>query len=264
MKRYLPLIASLACASLNAQVTAAAGGSIDAGGASDSNFSGGQVWTFPNVAGDATVRYAPDTAAGAHTGFTYTLPCAPAVLYALNFGMVEGSQTAAGARLFNVTLNDQSLLSRFDLFTAAGVAPTTRSFPCLCPASGALLLNFTTVFRSALVSWIEYHPVAAQPPGTNLLLGGRQVVETFSLGDPVWAAAIAGGATSISYTLKYAPATGTAIMWGFSASTPLYSTISAVIATSPAAGRLIVSLPAYRPLTVQDVVTIIYWTLDAP
>lgn len=234
---------------------------IDAGGPTDDFFTGGETWTFPGVAGDATVRYGPSGP------FSYALPCTIGSVYSVTLNMVDGSQTAAGMRVFNVSLNGQAILTAFDLFAAAGNAPTSRTFPALC-YNGALTLVFSTVKRSALVSSIEYHPVAATPPGTQLILGARQVVEKISLGDPAWAAAIAGGATSISYTLQHAPATGTAIVWNFNASAAFFSTTSAVIATSPASGQLTVALPTYRPFaapdTLQDVVTILYWTLDPP
>jgi len=65
--------------------------------------------------------------------------------------------TAAGRRVFNVSINGTQVLTNFDVFAAAGAMnkAVIRQFTANANASGQYVITFTTVTDKSLVSGIE-------------------------------------------------------------------------------------------------------------
>jgi len=96
------------------------------------------------------------------TDFTYTLDNLQAGgLYNLLLDFSENKATRAGQRVFDVTANDQSLLSNYDIFADAGGAfiATQKSFQIAADSSGQIVLHFTGIVSNARVNGIRLAPV---------------------------------------------------------------------------------------------------------
>lgn len=66
--------------------------------------------------------------------------------------------TAAGSRVFNVSINGTTVLSNFDIYVAAGNAQYTaviREFYTVANSSGQIVIEFTTVTDNATIEGIE-------------------------------------------------------------------------------------------------------------
>ena len=65
--------------------------------------------------------------------------------------------TAAGQRVFNVSINGTQVLANFDIFATAGAMnkAVIRQFTATANGSGQINLVFTTVTDKALISGIE-------------------------------------------------------------------------------------------------------------
>ena len=90
--------------------------------------------------------------------FTYTLTgLTPSASYTLRLHFAEIYWNSAGARVFNVTANKQSLISNFDIFAAAGGTnkAIVKSFTTVADPSGTVTIVFSTVKDNAKVSGIE-------------------------------------------------------------------------------------------------------------
>ncbi len=129
--------------------------------AADNSVSGG---TLTSTTHAITVDTSIDTASQAvyqtnrYGNFTYTLG-----------GFTSGSQhivklhfsenwwSAAGSRLFNVTLNGNQVLTNYDIFLAAGAEYKARveTFSAVANSSGQIILQFTSVKDNAQVNGIE-------------------------------------------------------------------------------------------------------------
>jgi hypothetical protein len=66
--------------------------------------------------------------------------------------------SAAGKRLFNVSINGTAVLTNFDTYVAAGNAKNkavVREFTATSNASGQIVVQFTNVTDNASISGIE-------------------------------------------------------------------------------------------------------------
>jgi Malectin domain len=137
---------------------------VDCGSATDSNFTGGSPFTIiplvPPGTGDLTLRYGQT--------FSYTFP-ADNIPYIVTFQFLEpcggsncsaGQITAAGQRVFSVTINDEIKLPAFDVFAAAGgsLMAINRSVIAVA-ADKTLRIVFTSQIRTAVVSSIAFRPL---------------------------------------------------------------------------------------------------------
>jgi len=140
---------------------------IDAGGGAASPFAadgfvqGGGTYTSGNAVSTAGVTNpAPQAVyrSERYGNFTYTLTgLTPGASYTLRLHFAEIYWNSAGARVFNVAANGQSLLTNFDIFAAAGGAnkAIVKSFPTVADGSGKVTVVFSTVKDNAKVSGIE-------------------------------------------------------------------------------------------------------------
>jgi len=128
------------------------------------------------------------------TGLTASATCWVRLHFA------ETYWTAAGKRVFNVSINGASVLNSFDIFAAAGAQNKAiiREFYMPANGSGQMVIQFTTVTDNAKVNGIEVlQPNPLVPVGLWAVAGNGQVTLT-------WPAS--AGATS--YNVYRASTTG--------------------------------------------------------
>jgi len=106
--------------------------------------------------------------------FTYQLDgLDPAAPYTLRLHFAEFYYRQPGARIFNVAVNGQPVLDRFDTFVAAGGAfrAVVPQFAVTSDSSGTLRVQFTSIHNGAQVSGLEVTP----GQGVALNAGGGSV-----------------------------------------------------------------------------------------
>ncbi len=134
----------------------------------DTDFSGGVTINHANTIDLSGVTNPAPTAVyqtarvaatiGAGTTFSYTIPGFTAgSSHTVRLHFAETFWTAAGQRVFNVSINGTQVLTNFDVFAAAGAMnkAVIRQFTTTANASGQINLVFTTVTNKALISGIE-------------------------------------------------------------------------------------------------------------
>ena len=95
---------------------------------------------------------------GAGTTFSYTIPgFSTGSSHTVRLHFAETFWTAAGKRVFNVSINGTQVLTNFDIFAAAGAMnkAVIEQFTATANSSGQISLVFTTVTDKALISGIE-------------------------------------------------------------------------------------------------------------
>jgi fibronectin type 3 domain-containing protein len=103
--------------------------------------------------------------------------------YTVRLDFDEYYWNAAGARIFDVSINGTQVLTNFDIFATAGGKDiaVAESFATTASASGAITIAFTTVVNNAQVDGIEIYasgstPVPPAPPaGVTATAGNNQV-----------------------------------------------------------------------------------------
>jgi hypothetical protein len=96
--------------------------------------------------------------------FTYTMTgLTPNAPHLVRLHLAELYWSAAGKRLFNVTINGQPVLRSYDIFAQAGGAfiATVESFTVTADAHGTINLAFTTVIDNAQINGIEISEIVA-------------------------------------------------------------------------------------------------------
>jgi hypothetical protein len=92
---------------------------------------------------------------------TYTIPSlTPSGSYTVRLHFAELYQTATGKRVFNVLINNTTVLSNFDIYATAGAAykAVVREFTATANASGQIVINFNTITDNATIEGIEIIP----------------------------------------------------------------------------------------------------------
>jgi hypothetical protein len=92
--------------------------------------------------------------------FTYTIPAAAFAAgssHTVRLHFAETFWTAAGSRIFNVSINGTQVLTNFDIFAATGAKnkAIVEQFTVNANANGQYVIQFTTVKDNSLVSGIE-------------------------------------------------------------------------------------------------------------
>jgi hypothetical protein len=127
----------------------------------DQDFTGGRTINHANTINLTGVTN-PAPAAVYQTArignFTYTVPGFGAGSnHTVRLHFAETFWTAAGKRVFNVSINGTQVLTSFDIFAAAGAQNKAiiEQFPANANSSGQFVITFTTVVDNALISGIE-------------------------------------------------------------------------------------------------------------
>ncbi len=136
----------------------------------DEDYSGGSPYTEPNTINTSNVTDpAPAAVYQTHRfgNFTYTIPnLTPGETYLVRLHFCEVFWTAAGDRVFNVSINGTQVLTDFDVFKDSGGQNIAdiKQFAVTVPSSGtyasAISVQFITVTNNAFVSGIEIIPIS--------------------------------------------------------------------------------------------------------
>ena len=145
------VVVSLAPTLVQAQTQAAvsinAGGSATGSFGADQYFSGGSTYTNTRTIDTSQITTNPPPAAIFSTerygAMTYTLPNRSGA-QTVTLYFAETYVTAAGQRLFNVSINGSTVLSNFDIYASAGGADRAiaRSFNVTANSSGQVVIQF--------------------------------------------------------------------------------------------------------------------------
>jgi hypothetical protein len=128
----------------------------------DQYYSGGTQASYSatiNVSGVTNAAPAAVYQSERYGNMTYTFPSLTAsTAHTVRLHMAELYQSAAGKRLFNVSINGTAVLTNFDTYVAAGNAKNkavVREFNTTSNASGQIVVQFTNVTDNASISGIE-------------------------------------------------------------------------------------------------------------
>jgi lysophospholipase L1-like esterase len=126
-----------------------AGGSATGSFTADQYFSGGSTYTNTATIDMSQITSNPPPAAVFNTerygGMTYTIPNLTAgSTYTVTLYFAETYVTAAGQRLFNVSVNGATVLSSFDIYASAGGQnrAIARTFSATASSSGQVVIQF--------------------------------------------------------------------------------------------------------------------------
>jgi hypothetical protein len=140
-----------------------AGGAVTGSFLADRFFTGGGTSSVTNAINTGGVTNpAPQSVyqTWRYGNFTYTIPnLTPGATYTVRLDFSENVATAAGQRVFDVSINGNQVLTNFDIFATAGGAFTalTEQFTAVANSSGQIVIQFTTVVGNARVSGIEIY-----------------------------------------------------------------------------------------------------------
>ena len=143
----------------------------------DQYFSGGTQSSYSKtitVSGVANAAPAAVYQTERYGNSTYTFPGLTASSsYTVRLHFAELYWTAAGKRLFNVTINGAAVLSRLDLYATIGsqYKAYVRDFTATANSSGQIVVAFTSVTDNATISGIEI--VAATDPCSGVTCNGH-------------------------------------------------------------------------------------------
>src|SRR5579885_1726161 len=190
----------IAHAAGNVQINA--GGSAVAPFIADTDFSGGSTASVTNAINTGGVTNpAPQSVYQSNRfgNFTYTIPGLTAnASFTVRLHFAETFWTAAGKRIFNVTINGTQVLTNFDIFATAGGASiaVVEQFTATASSSGTITIQFITVTDNAQVNGIEV--LSNSPPAGSVQInaGGSAVAPFIADTD------FSGGSTaSVSNTI---------------------------------------------------------------
>ena len=153
----------------NPSFTAHAAGNvqINAGGpavspfVADTDFTGGATASVTHAIDTSKVTNPAPVAVyqSNHYGnFTYTIPGLTAsVSYTVRLHFAEEYWTAAGSRIFNVSINGTQVLTNFDIFATSGgeYIAVVEQFTATASTTGTVTIQFATVKDNAQVNGIE-------------------------------------------------------------------------------------------------------------
>jgi hypothetical protein len=137
------------------------GGSASSPYTADQYYSGGTARTVSNsISLTGATSPAPQAVyqAERYGAVTYTFPNLTAgATYTVRLHFAELYWTATGKRKFNATLNNTTVLSSFDIYSAAGgqYKAIVREFTTTANTSGQIVLKLTTVTDNATIEGIQ-------------------------------------------------------------------------------------------------------------
>ncbi len=165
---------------------AAGGVQINAGGpavspfSADTDFTGGAASSSGNtISSSGVTNPAPQAVYQSDRvgpSFSYTIPNLSAgTAYTVRLHFAETYWTQTGKRVFNVSINNQQVLTNFDIVAAAGGAniATIKEFSSTASSSGTITIQFTSVVDQAQINGIEV--LGATPTTGGSGSGGIQI-----------------------------------------------------------------------------------------
>lgn len=169
--------------------TACFGICINAGGPATSDCTADQFFAGGSPYVDTTA--APGSLQDMRFGstFSYTIPAVPG-FYLLTLSFVDPNVTAAGGRLFNVTVNGAAT-PNLDLAVLNGGAKKLYALRLPVISYGSIVVKFTTIVRSAIVNEIrldqtpQISGISTLPVGSMaIILSDGSYVPVVVTGDP--------------------------------------------------------------------------------
>ena len=154
--------------SLSTSGGSSGGIAINAGGGSagsfmaDADFSGGNLSRGTTAPIDTSGVSNPAPQQVYQTGrwgnFSYIIPGLRAGgSYQVRLHFAEYIYSSSGARVFNVAINGGTVLSQFDIFSAAGAMnkAVVRTFPATADSTGSITVSFTSIVDNAIIQGLE-------------------------------------------------------------------------------------------------------------
>ncbi len=138
-----------------------AGGPASGTWVADEDFTGGATAAVTNAISTTGVTNPAPQSVYQHNrygNFSYAIPGFTAgTSYTVRLHFAEEYWTAAGSRIFNVSIDGTQVLSNFDIFATAGgeYKAVVEQFTVVAPTSGTLTIQFSTVKDNAQVNGIE-------------------------------------------------------------------------------------------------------------
>ena len=149
---------------------------------------------------------------------TYTLPgLTPGSQYTVRLHFAELYQTATGKRVFNVAINGTTVLSKLDIYAAAGgnYKAVVRELTATASSSGQIAIVFTAVTDNATIEGIEVITLTPnRPPG---LVTAAAAAPNPVSGSTTSLSALAsddGGEANLTYTWNTLGTTPAAVTFG--------------------------------------------------
>jgi beta-galactosidase len=195
-------------------VDISAGGPAAAPFVADEDYTGGATSDTTNAITTTGVTNPAPQSVWQHNrygNFTYTIPGLTAgASYTVRLDFAEEYWTAAGSRTFNVLINNNQVLTNFDIFATAGgeYKGVAESFTATANSNGTISIQFVTVKDNAQVNGIEISP-AGGGTTTNTVTVSNPGSQTSTVGT---AASLQVGATdsasgqTLAYTASGLPA----------------------------------------------------------
>jgi hypothetical protein len=262
------------------EVAINAGGTADSPFAADEDFTGGAASsTTSTITTTGVTNPAPEAVYQSQRfgNFTYTIPgltagtSYPVVLY-----FDEFYWTAAGKRVFNVSINGTQVLTNFDIFAASGGEDKAidETFTATANSSGQIVIVFTTVTDNAEVNGVAVlAPTGSCSAAPSAPAGLVATASSSSAIGLTWSAATppancsissysvygstTNGFTPSSSNLIASGLTGTTYSnTGLAASTTYYYVVEAVDSFGTSAASAQASATTQAPGTSTEVVAI--------
>jgi endo-1,4-beta-xylanase len=149
------------------------GGSATGSFSADQYYSGGSTYTTTNTINTSQLSGTiPPTAvlqSERYGAMTYTIPNRTAgSAQTVTLYFVESYLSAAGQRLFNVSINGSTVLSSFDIFASAGGQnrAIARTFNTTANSSGQVVIQFISGTQNPKVNGITVAPGSVSPTPT--------------------------------------------------------------------------------------------------
>jgi lysophospholipase L1-like esterase len=175
---YVGLISSFPCQATPAptpsgSISIACGSSSAVGSfQADQYFSGGSTYNNTNTIDVTGITDNPPPAAlfnnERYGAISYTIPgFAPGGTYAVTLYFAETYLTTSGGRVFNVAINGTTVLSNFDIYTAAGGQnkATAQAFTTTADGNGQIGIQFTSITENPKVNGISIQSGTAPTAG---------------------------------------------------------------------------------------------------
>jgi hypothetical protein len=156
-----PLFKSISAAHAAGNMQINAGGAAVAPFIADTDFTGGTTRTSTKtIRTTGVTNPAPQAVYQSYRygNFSYTIPGLTAnASYTVRLHFAETYWKAAGKRIFNVSINGNQVLTKFDIFATAGGAAiaVVEQFNATASTTGTINIRFSTVVNNAQVNGIE-------------------------------------------------------------------------------------------------------------
>ena len=178
-----------------------AGGPAAGGFAADEDFTGGTASGNGATINTSGVSNPAPQSVYQHQrfgNFIYTLPgLTPGASYLVRLHFDEFYWTAAGKRVFNVSINGTQVLTNFDIFAAAGGQDIAivEQFAATADAQGQIVIQFSTITDNAEVNGIEVVTSTAANTPPNAPSNLTATVASSSQINLSWTASATSGVT---------------------------------------------------------------------